>query len=71
MKSAFPSELEIHQDTIYTIGGLILVKMARKSEEPFFKGELVLRYSTPKGLPQEQKYKIDYQFHQKEQFFSA
>jgi len=60
MKSAFPSELEIHQDIIYTIGGLILVKMTRKSEAPFFKGELVLRYSTPNGLPQEQKYKIDY-----------
>jgi len=49
MKSIFPSELEIHHDKIYTIGGLVLVKLKRKTEVPFFKGQIVLSYSTPKG----------------------
>ena len=40
MKSVFPSEIEIHKDFLYTIGGLILVKLKRKSKEPFFKGKI-------------------------------
>lgn len=60
MKSAFPSELEIHEGRVLTIGGLILIKLNRKGKEPFFKGQLTLNYSTPEGQFHEQVYPISY-----------
>lgn len=63
VKTVCPSELEIHNDVVYTIGGLILVKLKRKSEAGSFKGEIGLRYSTPHGQIFEQSYPINYEFH--------
>jgi hypothetical protein len=70
VKSVFPSELEIHHDVVYTIGGLMLVKLKRKSEAGSFKGEIGLKYRTPRGEWHEQSYPIAYEFHPTEQFFS-
>lgn len=70
MKTVFPSELEIHHEDIFTVGGLILVKLKRKSEANHFKGEVRLRYRTLKGDSVEQSYPISFEFHPTEQFFS-
>jgi hypothetical protein len=70
VKTVFPSELEIHKEVVYTVGGLILIKLKRKGEASFFKGEVQLKYRTPKGQVFEQNYPVFYEFHPTEQFFS-
>ena len=42
VKSSFPSELEISGGKTYTFGGLILLKLKRKSMNASFKGEIVI-----------------------------
>jgi hypothetical protein len=70
MKSCFPSEIEIYGDTLYTIGGLILLKLQRKSKDPFFGAKINLAYNDPDGHHFDQIYNISYEFHPDEQFFS-
>lgn len=48
----------------------MLIKLKRKSESGCFKGEIGLRYRTPKGEWFEQIYPLAYDFHPTEQFFS-
>lgn len=62
VKSSFPSELEISGGKTYTFGGLILLKLKRKSMNASFKGEIVLEYSDPYGKNHRQAYKLDYGF---------
>lgn len=38
VKSSFPSEIEIIDGQIYNYGGLILLKLHRKTDNPYFKG---------------------------------
>jgi hypothetical protein len=70
MKSSFPSEIEIIHDRVHNYGGLILVKLNRKSKNPFFKGKITLAYDDTKGEAHSQNYILDYEFHPEEQFFS-
>ena len=49
VKSVFPSEVEIQNGILYTIGGLILVKLNRDNDNGSFKGEINLKYTTQKG----------------------
>jgi hypothetical protein len=44
MKSSFPSEIEIINNRVHNYGGLILVKLQRKSKNPYFKGVINLEY---------------------------
>jgi hypothetical protein len=62
--------LEIEHGIVYTVGGLILVKLNRDNNDGFFKGEINLKYTTQKGEKIEQKYQINYEFHPTEQFFT-
>ena len=57
---------------MYTVGGLILIKIKRKSKkEPFFKGEINVNYTTTKGVAIEEKYPVFFEFHPEEQFCTA
>lgn len=47
LKSTFPSEIEIVNGSVLTYGGLILLKLKRKTKDPFFKGEISLKYTDP------------------------
>lgn len=51
-------------------GGLILLKLQRYSQDPFFNGEIVMRYSDPNGKKYEQNYELKYEFPPFEQYFS-
>ena len=44
LRSCFPSEIEIDKNTVYTVGGLILVKLKRKTKGPAFDGKIKLNY---------------------------
>ena len=44
MKSSFPSEIEIINERVHNYGGLILVRLKRKSKDPFFEGVIRLQY---------------------------
>lgn len=70
MKSSFPSQIEIINDRVHNYGGLILLKLQRKSKVPFFKGKICLSYDDTNGKRHNQDYLIDYEFHPQEQFFS-
>jgi hypothetical protein len=71
MKSVFPSEVEIHNGTLFTVGGLLLIKLNRKEPQPFFKGEVVLSYRDLRGKLTEERFPLSFEFHPEEQFFSA
>lgn len=62
MKSSFPSQLEINGGKIYTYGGLILLKLKKKSIKASFKGDVILNYSDPFGKQYKQTYNLDYGF---------
>lgn len=38
MPTIFPSEIEIEHGHVLTVGGLILLKLKRHSQQPLFKG---------------------------------
>ena len=44
VKSVFPSELSIENGIVYTLGGLILVKLDRNNTEGTFSGQINLKY---------------------------
>jgi hypothetical protein len=44
VKSVFPSELIIENGIVYTLGGLILVKLEKDNTEGTFNGEINLKY---------------------------
>jgi len=46
IQTTFPSEIEVDKDTVYTVGGLILVKITRISKEAFFEGKIKVNYTT-------------------------
>ncbi len=70
VKSTFPSEISIVNDKVYTFGGLILLKLKRKSNQPFFKGTIKLNYSDVYGKQYSQQYSLNYEFPPFEQYFS-
>ena len=70
MNSSFPSEIEIINGKVHTFGGLILLKLKRKSKLPYFRGTVNFEYDDSHGQHYKQEYKIDYEFHPEEQFFS-
>jgi hypothetical protein len=49
MKSSFPSEIKIVNGRVHNYGGLILIKLSRRSKNPFFKGRITLDYEDPSG----------------------
>ena len=55
---------------MYTVGGLILVKLTRKVKSSSFKGKINLSYKDTRGNSLNQIYDIDYEFHPEEQFIS-
>lgn len=63
MKSCFPSEIEIHGDNVYTVGGLILVKIKKPHKGSRFQGLIHLTYEDPEGVSFKQDYPIDFEFH--------
>ena len=60
MKSSFPSEIEIINNRVHNYGGLILVKLKRKSKNPFFNGIIHLEYDDCSGKHHSQEYKLKY-----------
>jgi hypothetical protein len=48
-KSSFPSAIEVHGDRVFTEGGLILLKLNRRSKNPFFKAEIAVTYENLKA----------------------
>lgn len=70
VKSIFPSEIEIVGDRIFTLGGLILLKLKRKTNQPFFKGAVKLEYRDVYGELFQQIYELDFSFPPNEQFYS-
>jgi hypothetical protein len=71
IKSCFPSEIEIHGDAVYTVGGLILLKIKRQSKGSSFKAQIHLSYDDPEGESHKQTYPVNFEFHPEEQFFSG
>ena len=61
----------MHGDSMYTIGGLILVKLKRNTKGPSFSGKVALKYEDPDGKVHNQTYSIKFEFHPEEQFFSG
>ena len=70
MKSSFPSEIEIINNRVHNYGGLILVKLKRKSKNSFFEGTIRLEYDDSTGKHHCQNYILKYEFHPDEQFLS-
>lgn len=48
-KSSFPSELNLENGVIKTVGGLILVKLSPQNHMNSFSGTITLKYKTLKG----------------------
>lgn len=70
MKSSFPSEIKIVNGRVHNYGGLILIKLSRRSKNPFFNGKIILDYEDVHGKAYSQSYLVNYEFHPEEQFFS-
>ena len=70
IQTCFPSEIEVDKNEAFTIGGLILVKIKRKTKSSSFKGTVNLSYKDYEGNSYQQNYEIGYYFHPEEQFFS-
>lgn len=70
MKSSFPSEIEIINGRVHNYGGLILIKLNRKTKNPIFEGVINLEYDDASGKHHSQQYEVKYEFHPEEQFFS-
>ena len=71
IKSCFPSEIEMIGDAVYTVGGLILIKLKRNNKGSSFNAKLHLQYDDPDGKTYNQVYPIKFEFHPEEQFFSG
>ena len=56
---------------MYTVGGLILVKIKKTEKGASFKGKVHLKYDDPDGKTFEQDYPLNFEFHPEEQFFSG
>jgi hypothetical protein len=63
MKSSFPSEIEIVNGRVHNYGGLILVKLQRKTKNPTFEGTVHLDYDDSEGKHHSQDYLVKYEFH--------
>ena len=62
IKSSFPSEIEVHGGDMFTVGGLILVKIKRNSKEPVFSGKIHLKYEDQEGIVYSHLYPIKFEF---------
>lgn len=60
MKSCFPSEIEIDKGEVFTVGGLVLVKLHRKDKGSSFKGKIILSYKDILGTSYCQDYDLYY-----------
>ena len=56
IQTCFPSEVEIDKNEVYTVGGLILVKLKRKNKSSCFKGKINLSYKDHAGKYYQQHY---------------
>ena len=71
MKSCFPSEIQVQDGNVFTVGGLILVKLKKTNKGSSFKGQVHLTYDDPDREHFNQTYPINFEFHPEEQFFSG
>lgn len=56
---------------VLTVGGLILVKLKRNTQNPYFRGIIKLSYEDLEQKAYYEEFKVDFEFHPQEQFFSG
>lgn len=70
---SFPSELEFKGDDIFQHGGLILVKLTSRTQQPSFRAKVTVSYEGPdgpKGPRSSKSYDVHYDLPRGEQFYS-